>query len=120
VDPNEHQSDDLTPTPQPPEITPTPRPSPLMQPPPASRPGLGEKMKKALGPVGVAIVALFAKFKFALLAGLKFLPLLLKTGGTMILHRVYAFFGAFGLRSDLFCCCSSTNAGTCWRPNDSA
>jgi len=62
-----------------------------MQPPPASRPGLGEKIKKALGPIGVGIVALFAKFKFALLAGLKFLPLLLKTGGTMLLSiGVYA------------------------------
>lgn len=58
---------------------------------PPPRPGLGGKLKKALGPVGIAIVALFAKFKFALVAVLKFLPLLLKTGGTMILSIwVYA------------------------------
>jgi Zn-dependent protease len=33
----------------------------------------------------VAIAALFAKFKFALLAILKFLPVILKTGGTMLI-----------------------------------
>jgi len=63
---------------------------------PTPRPGVGGKIKKALGPVGVVIVALFVKFKFALLAVLKFLPILLKTGGTMILSVwVYAMF--FGL-----------------------
>jgi Zn-dependent protease len=62
-------------------------------PPPPPRPGFGQKVKKALGPVGVAIVALFAKFKFALIAAIKYLPLLLKTGGTMILSiGVYAMF----------------------------
>jgi Zn-dependent protease len=60
---------------------------------PPPRPGLGQKFKKALGPVGVAIIALFAKFKFALLAALKYLPLLLKTGGTMIVSIwIYAMF----------------------------
>jgi Zn-dependent protease len=53
-------------------------------PPPAS-PGWGQKIKKALGPVGVGIIALFAKFKFAFIAILKFLPLLLKTGGSMLI-----------------------------------
>jgi len=53
--------------------------------PPPPRPGFGDKLKKSLGPVGVAIVALFAKFKFAFVAVLKFLPILLKTGGTMII-----------------------------------
>ncbi len=64
-------------------------------PPPAPppQPGFGDKLKKTLGPVGVAIVALFAKFKFAFLAVLKFLPLALKTGGTMILSVwVYAMY----------------------------
>jgi Zn-dependent protease len=51
---------------------------------PQQRTGWSGKLKKALGPVGIAIVALFAKFKFALVAVLKYLPLLLKTGGTMI------------------------------------
>jgi Zn-dependent protease len=92
VDPNEHQPDDLTPPPPPPQITPITRPTSVIPPPgPPRPPGLGDKIKKALGPVGVAIVALFAKFKLALLAGLKFLPLLLKTGGTMLLSiGVYA------------------------------
>jgi Zn-dependent protease len=64
--------------------------SPAPQPPPS---GFGQKVKKALGPVGVAIVALFAKFKFALVAVLKFLPLLLKTGGTMIISVwIYAMY----------------------------
>lgn len=56
-----------------------------------SRSSFGQKLKKTLGPVGVAIVALFAKFKFAFLAVIKYLPLLAKTGGTMILSiGVYA------------------------------
>ena len=55
-----------------------------LPPPPSSPPSFGQKVKKALGPVGVVLVALFAKFKFALLAAIKYLPLLLKTGGTMI------------------------------------
>ena len=45
-------------------------------------------MKKALGPVavvGVVIAKFFAKLKFVLLPLLKFLPILLKSGGTMLL-----------------------------------
>jgi len=53
--------------------------------PPSSPPNFGQKVKKALGPVGAGIVVLFTKFKFAILAAFKYLPLLLKTGGTMIL-----------------------------------
>src|SRR5947199_8032375 len=44
--------------------------------------------KKALGPiavVGVVIAKFFAKLKFVLLPLLKFLPILLKSGGTMLL-----------------------------------
>ncbi len=55
-----------------------------LSPPPSSPPRFGQKVKKALGPAGVVLFALFAKFKFALLAAIKYLPLLLKTGGTMI------------------------------------
>lgn len=74
MDQNENPHDDFAPAPQPPP-----------------RPGFGQKVKKALGPAGVAIVALFAKFKFAFLAAIKYVPLLLKTGGTMILSiGVYA------------------------------
>src|SRR2546426_3697861 len=44
------------------------------------------RIKKALGPVavvGVVIAKFFAKLKFFILPALKFLPLLLKSGGTM-------------------------------------
>src|ERR1041385_8879273 len=46
------------------------------------------RVKKALGPlavIGVAIAKFFAKLKFVLLPLLKFLPILLKSGGTMLL-----------------------------------
>src|SRR5438093_11375423 len=46
------------------------------------------RVKKALGPVavvGVVIAKYFAKLKFILLPLLKFLPILLKSGGTMLL-----------------------------------
>lgn len=57
-----------------------------------AKPSLGQKIKKTLGPVGVAIVALFSKLKLILLAVAKFLPVILKTGGTMILSTwVYAW-----------------------------
>src|SRR5437879_12607679 len=45
-------------------------------------------MKKALGPIAVirvVIAKFFAKLKFVLLPLLKFLPILLKSGGTMLL-----------------------------------
>jgi Zn-dependent protease len=47
-----------------------------------------DRLKKALGPVavvGVVIAKFFAKLKFLLLPALKFLPILLKSGGTMLL-----------------------------------
>ena len=56
--------------------------------PPGSEPTFGQKLKKLLGPIGVALVVVAkfaAKVKFLLIPILKFLPLLLKTGGTMIL-----------------------------------
>src|SRR5436853_7519986 len=46
------------------------------------------RLKKALGPVavvGVVIAKFFAKLKFFILPALKLLPLLLKSGGTMLL-----------------------------------
>jgi Zn-dependent protease len=52
------------------------------------------RLKKALGPiavVGVVIAKFLAKLKFFILPALKFLPILLKSGGTMILSiGVYA------------------------------
>ncbi len=58
-------------------------------PPPASGPnpsedGHGKAVKKAAGPLAV-IGALLLKFKAAILPALKFLPVILKTGGTMII-----------------------------------
>jgi hypothetical protein len=46
------------------------------------------RIKKALGPVavvGVVIAKFFANLKFVLLPLMKFLPILLKSGGTMLL-----------------------------------
>jgi len=51
-------------------------------------PTVWQKIKKLLGPiavVGAVFVKFFAKLKFVLLPVLKFLPVILKTGGTMIL-----------------------------------
>jgi Zn-dependent protease len=57
-------------------------------------PTFGQKLKKFLGPIGVVfvlIVKFFAKLKFFILPALKFLPAILKTGGTMLLSiGVYA------------------------------
>src|SRR3954462_6876857 len=47
-----------------------------------------DRVKKALAPIGMVFVFIakfFAKVKFLLLPVLKFLPVILKTGGTMIL-----------------------------------
>ncbi len=55
---------------------------------PESRDNWWSRLKKALGPVavvGVMIAKFFAKLKFFILPALKFLPLLLKSGGTMLL-----------------------------------
>ena len=53
-----------------------------------------KRIKQALGPIGVGLLVFgkfLAKIKFVILPVIKFLPLLLKTGGTMILSvGVYA------------------------------
>lgn len=52
------------------------------------RPTFWSRAKKALGPVavaGVVIAKFFAKLKFVVLPLLKFLPIILKSGGTMLL-----------------------------------
>src|SRR6266550_2324236 len=48
------------------------------------RPGSGQKLKKAFVPLGI-LGALLLKFKALLIPVLKFFPVLLKTGGTMLL-----------------------------------
>jgi len=62
-------------------------------------PSFGEKLKRWLGPLGVALVVIakfFAKLKFIILPLLKFLPILLKTGGTMILS-IWIYAMAYGV-----------------------
>ena len=52
------------------------------------RSSFGTRLKRAFGPLaaaGVLIAKFFAKLKFVILPLLKFLPLLLKSGGTMVL-----------------------------------
>jgi Zn-dependent protease len=58
------------------------------------------RIKKALGPiavVGVLIVKFFAKLKLLLLPLLKFLPILLKSGGTMLL-MIWVYMQLWGWR----------------------
>src|SRR6266849_4752804 len=58
------------------------------------------RLKKTLGPVavvGVVIAKFFAKLKFFILPALKFLPILLKSGGTM-LFSIWAYALFFGWR----------------------
>lgn len=57
-------------------------------------PGWGSALKKLLVPLGV-LVAILSKFKGLLVVLLKFLPVLLKTGGTMLLS-VWAYALAWG------------------------
>lgn len=79
-----------------------PTPPPVWERPP--EPTAGQKLKKFLGPIGVVgvlVLKFFAKVKFFLLPALKFLPVFLKTGGSMVLMiGVYAmmlgFWYAFG------------------------
>jgi Zn-dependent protease len=67
-------------------LRPEPTPPARVEP---AKPSLWQRIKKALGPVGVTIAALIGKLKF-LLPALKFLGVFLKTGGTMILS-VWAY-----------------------------
>jgi Zn-dependent protease len=59
-------------------------------------PGWGAKLKKVLVPLGVLAV-LLSKFKGLLFLAFKFLPVLLKTGGTMLLS-IWAYAQAWGWR----------------------
>ncbi len=56
--------------------------------PPGSDPTFFQRLKKLFAPIGIALVLLVkfgAKLKFLVIPFLKFFPLLLKTGGTMVL-----------------------------------
>ena len=66
--------------------------------PPGTEPTLLQRLKKLLAPIGVAfvLVAKFAaKLKFLVIPLIKFFPILLKTGGTMILS-MWAYALAWG------------------------
>ena len=68
-------------------MNPYPESTPLVGP-ADERPNFWARTKKALGPVAVAaavVAKFFVKLKFVLLPALKFLPILLKSGGTMLL-----------------------------------
>jgi Zn-dependent protease len=63
------------------------------------QPTFGQKLKRFLGPIGVVLVAIakfFAKLKFIILPVLKFLPVILKTGGTMLLS-IWLYSMAWGI-----------------------
>jgi Zn-dependent protease len=85
--------------PAPPPFPPAPAPAQW-----GPEPTLWQRLKKLFAPfavVGVLILKFFAKVKFLLLPILKFLPLLLKTGGTMALSiwlyaMAFGFWFAFG------------------------
>lgn len=76
------------------QSTPPPLPPPFYGRPP--EPTGWQKFKKFLAPLGVAVVLLLkfgAKLKFLILPALKFFPMILKTGGTMLLSIwVYALY----------------------------
>ena len=66
--------------------------------PPRSNEGRWARLKKAFGPVavvGVLIAKFFAKLKFILFPLLKFLPVILKSGGTM-LFSIWIYATIFG------------------------
>ena len=79
-------------------VPPPPMPPPPPPPPPPTwgreEPSAWQKIKKLFAPfgvIGVLILKFFAKLKFILLPALKYFPVILKTGGTMILTiGVYA------------------------------
>lgn len=77
------------------DIHPDPRSSPF-KPPQPPRPTVGERMKKWLVSLGI-VGALLLKFKAALIPLFKFLPLILKTGGSMFLS-VWMYSLLFGYK----------------------
>lgn len=78
----------------PPPYEPAPELRPHYSEPPGSDPTLLQRLKKLFAPVGVAAVVVMkfaAKLKFLVIPLVKFFPIVLKTGGTMLLSiGVYA------------------------------
>jgi Zn-dependent protease len=61
------------------------QPPRLYSDPPGTEPSLWQRIKKFIVPVLGLVLLLFGKLKFILIPVLKFFPMILKTGGTMIL-----------------------------------
>jgi Zn-dependent protease len=78
------------------EVEPTTTNAPEPNPAPQPDGGGGRNMKKALGPLAV-LAAFFGKLKGLLIPVLKFFPLILKTGGTMIIS-MWAYAMLWGWR----------------------
>jgi Zn-dependent protease len=79
-------------------MTPYPEGAPVEAQPPASNETTGGRLKKTFGPIAVvlAVIAKFiAKVKFLILPFLKFLPIILKSGGTM-LFSIWIYATIFG------------------------
>src|SRR5204862_5613862 len=82
---------------QPPPLPPPAPPSYSWGPPP--EPTAWQKLKKLFAPiavVGALFLKFFAKLKFLILPVLKFFPLVLKTGGTMVLS-IWVYAMAWGM-----------------------
>jgi Zn-dependent protease len=82
----------------PPPLISRPPYQPTYSDPPGMEPSLGQRLKKLFAPIGVAIVFVLkfaAKLKYVLLPIVKFFPILLKTGGTMLLS-IWAYAMAYG------------------------
>jgi Zn-dependent protease len=80
--------------PAPPRIAPPLPPAPPLRSPPPPESSASQNWKKLFWPLAV-IGALLAKFKGLLLPFLKFIPAILKTGGTMLLS-IWAYSMAWG------------------------
>ncbi len=78
------------------EMDQIPASSPAPNPPPRPDGSGGRRVKRALGPLAI-LAALFAKMKVLLIPVLKFFPLILKTGGTMIIS-IWFYAMAWGWR----------------------
>ena len=87
MDPYSHE-------PAPPRIAPPLPPAPPLRPPPPPESSANQNWKKLFWPLAV-IGALLAKFKGLLIPFLKFIPAILKTGGTMLLS-IWAYSMAWG------------------------
>ena len=70
-----------------------PPPLPYIEPLPVEQPSMWRRALKPLGIIGILLLKFYTKVKFFILPAIKFLPLIAKTGLTMVLSiGVYAMF----------------------------